>query len=182
MKHLIIVTGNNNKFIEIQRLLPNAVRSNVKLDEVQSLDIEEIAEKKVKAAAQALNNYPYILVEDVGLNLNCLNGFPGPLIKFFLEKQSLEEIYRLAESKQDYKATWTHCIAFYFHGKIWLYTQSMECDLANPDGIAWGFDPLLKPYEQSKTIGSMSIEEKENISPRTYNLNCFIDRWGHLFK
>ena len=77
---LFFVSSNENKFQETERILSNfGMQINffkTTLEEIQSNDLNDIAEQK------AINAYGIvkkpIIIEDDGLFIDSLNGFPGP--------------------------------------------------------------------------------------------------------
>ena len=85
MKSLTFITGNPNKADQLSRYLSFPVE-HVKLDipEIQSLDLEEVATEKAKAAYAVLGTP--VLVEDTSLTFVALSGLPGTLIKWFLDQ------------------------------------------------------------------------------------------------
>lgn len=75
------ITSSANKFKEIQTLVPNLERVEIDLPEIQEIDAQKIIEAKLDAAFEH-HAGPFI-VEDTSLYLDCMNGLPGPLIKWF---------------------------------------------------------------------------------------------------
>ncbi|MEO7794105.1 MAG: non-canonical purine NTP pyrophosphatase, partial [Thermoanaerobaculia bacterium] len=84
---LLLVTGNPSKLAEARRLTAAA---GVQLDaialdlpEIQSLDMEVVLRAKGEQAF-GVSGRP-VIVEETGLELTAMNGFPGPLVKWMLE-------------------------------------------------------------------------------------------------
>ena len=126
---LYFITGNKGKFKEVAGYIPNLENLEIEdLPEIQSLDINEVIEKKLMAAAKSFNgNHAHIIVEDTGLYLEALNDFPGPLIKFLLKSIGNEGIYNLCDKIGNYKAYATSVFGLidsstesieYFPGKV----------------------------------------------------------------
>ena len=80
LSELSFATSNENKFQEAERILSNlGVQINffkTTLEEIQSDNLSDIAQQK------AINAYNRIqkpvIIEDDGLFINSLDGFPGP--------------------------------------------------------------------------------------------------------
>jgi non-canonical purine NTP pyrophosphatase (RdgB/HAM1 family) len=109
MDNLVFVTGNVNKIREANLVLGKELTTkNIDLMEVQSLDIEEVAKHKVMEAFKILNKP--VIVEDTGLCIDNLNGFPGALIKFYYNKLGLEKMLEISATS---KATAKSIIAYY---------------------------------------------------------------------
>ena len=77
---LFFASSNENKFQEAERILSDlGVQINFYktiLEEIQSNDLNDIAEKKAIIAYDLIQKP--VIIEDDGLFINSLNGFPGP--------------------------------------------------------------------------------------------------------
>lgn len=92
---IYFITGNENKLKEFSAIIGDIgehelYSKKVDLPEYQG-EPEEIALEKCKAALELVK--APVLVEDVSLCFNALNGLPGPYIKWFLEKIKPEGTY-----------------------------------------------------------------------------------------
>ncbi|HWN42357.1 MAG TPA: non-canonical purine NTP pyrophosphatase, partial [Thermoanaerobaculia bacterium] len=80
----VLVTGNRGKIAEARLALGMEIEAvEVDLPEIQGLDLVEILQQKAEVA-WAIVQRP-LVVEEAGLDLLALNGFPGPLVKWMLE-------------------------------------------------------------------------------------------------
>jgi non-canonical purine NTP pyrophosphatase (RdgB/HAM1 family) len=110
--NVTFITGNSKKAEYLEKLLGLKIKNQkLSLDEIQSLDVSEIVEHKVKQAYK-LVGIP-VLVEDVSLEFEELNGLPGPFIKFFVDNVPFERICNLI--KENRKAT-ARCVFGYYDG------------------------------------------------------------------
>jgi inosine/xanthosine triphosphate pyrophosphatase family protein len=75
------ITGNKNKFAEAQKIISNLEQLDVDLPEIQEIDAKKVIEAKLQEARNLFEGE--FVVEDTSLYLDCLNGLPGPLIKWF---------------------------------------------------------------------------------------------------
>src|SRR3989338_11344497 len=90
MKNITFITGNQNKADYLARYLGfPAYHKKLDLDELQSLDLKEIVEHKVRQAYEKIKSH--VIVEDVSLEFEALGGLPGPFIRFFVEKMPFEK-------------------------------------------------------------------------------------------
>ena len=80
---LYFITGSKGKFAEVQLIIPNLKQLNIDLPEIQELDPKKIIEAKLQSAFEHRSGE--FIVEDTSLYLDCLNGLPGPLIKWFIK-------------------------------------------------------------------------------------------------
>lgn len=92
MKDITFITGNQYKADYLAKYLGLPVKHvKLDLDEIQSLDLKEIVEHKVRQAFDKLN-MP-VIVEDVSLEFEALGSLPGPssnfLWRMFLSRLSV---------------------------------------------------------------------------------------------
>src|SRR3989339_1825597 len=92
---IYFITGNKNKFEEVKAILPEVEQLDINLLEIQEIDAKEIIKAKLKEALS--HQKGEFIVEDASLYLDCLNGLPGPLIKWFQKTIGIEGIADLAE-------------------------------------------------------------------------------------
>ena len=77
---------------------------------IQSAHIEEIAEWSAVWASQRLNSP--VVVTDAGYNIEALNGFPGPFIKYVNEWFSAEDYLNLMRDKLNRRVVARDCLAY----------------------------------------------------------------------
>ena len=114
MKEIVFLTGNQNKLNsakEVFKKYPKILITNLETEtiEIQSLDVVKVAEYAVKEAANRLNMNVFKM--DCGYYLEGLNGFPGPLAKYFVNTFSSEEIVKMLEGKS-HKLTVKECLSY----------------------------------------------------------------------
>ena len=159
MKEITFITGNQNKADYLAKYLGYPVdHVKLDLDEIQSLDLKEIVEHKVRQAFQKISKP--VIVEDVSLEFEALGGLPGPFIKFFVEKVPFEMICSMVDGKSR-KAT-ARCIFGYFDGtNLELLESSLEGEVAKaPAGEnGYGWDRIFIPQGYSVTRASLDEED-----------------------
>lgn len=176
------VTGNKEKFNEISAYISNLKMLNIKdIPEIQSLDINEIISYKLKEAKEKLSDSDcLIIVEDTGLYLNALNGFPGPLIKFLLKSIGNDGIFNICNKLENYTAEATTSFGLYNSNKddISFYSATIKGTITAPKGDhGFGWDQIFIPDGCDKTFAEMeTIEEKNNFSMRFKALNKLFER------
>src|ERR1700704_4373914 len=93
---LKFITGNKNKVAEAKFIFPELEQLNIDLEEIQELDPKKIIAHKIK---EALKHCPgEFIIEDQAFYIDCLNGFPGPLIRWFWQPVGVEKIAKIAEA------------------------------------------------------------------------------------
>lgn len=160
------VTTNDGKFREAQHVLgPNLKRKKIELLEIQSISTEDVAREKAKSAYRILKKP--VIVEDTGLHLKALGGFPGALSKWMETRMSNRQICRLLDGK-DRSAYAETSIAFYNGKKMIVLSGRINGTIAqNPRGHeGWGWDPIFIAKGMRKTFAQISIGEKTAISHR----------------
>ena len=81
----LFLTGNQHKANHLSQLLGLPLEhKKLDLDEIQSTNVAEVAEHKVRQAYELVKRP--VFVEDVSLRFEALGGLPGPFVKFFLNE------------------------------------------------------------------------------------------------
>jgi XTP/dITP diphosphohydrolase len=169
---IYFVTGNENKFREIAAAIPNLRMLKLPdVVEIQSLDIKEVIVAKLEAAVRRTHRDKCLLVEDTGLYLSALNGFPGPLIKFLLSSIGNRGIYDICRRNGDLNARATTAFGFYCSrsNKITIRVASISGTISRPRGkLGFGWDAIFMPHGSDKTFAEMkTLAEKNGLSMRT---------------
>ncbi len=159
MIKITFITGNQDKANYLAKYLGHPVdHVKLNLDEIQSLDLKEIVEHKVRQAYDKIKKP--VIVEDVSLEFAALNGLPGPFIKFFVDKVPFETICSMVDGKTR-KAT-ARCVFGYFDGKdLKLFEGSLSGEIAEaPAGEnGYGWDKIFIPAGYKVTRASLTQED-----------------------
>ncbi len=162
---LYLVTGNKDKLREAKQILGEQIKNiDIDLEEIQELDSDKVSEHKAKLAYEKIKK-PLITWENA-LYLNCLNDFPGPLIKWFWKTVTLKKICELANLYNNHKI-YTKTTLTYYDGKTLkhfygILEGTIPKEPKGTNGFAW--DPIFIPQGQTKTFAEMTPEEKNKIS------------------
>ncbi len=186
MREIYFVSNNLNKYSEIESMLNDKI---IDLDlkfckqyiiEIQDEKIENIAMEKAKSAYNIVKKP--ILIEDDGLFINSLNGFPGQYSKFFFNSIGNKGIIRLLKGSSDrsafFKSIFVYndgSIAKVFYGKI----NGKISSTITQGG--WGYDPIFIPLKRNNkkgiTFAKLSQTNKKNeLSHRRIAFYKFI-KW-----
>ena len=183
-RFIFLATGNFHKFDEARRILAEhniaSGMLRVKNIEIQSDSLTEIAETSV---IDAFNQcHLPIIVEDAGLFVDALKGFPGPYAAYVYKTISNPGLLKLMENVEDRKATFRSTIAYY-DGQSTPVCFEGEATGRIADNEIWGslrtgfgFDPVFQPKGSKKTFAEMTIEEKNGFSHRANAIQKFA-RW-----
>ena len=160
---LWFLTGNKGKLREASTLFSEfnieVKQLNAEIIEPQSDDIEEVAKAKM---AQALSYLPdekdLLLVEDAGLFVDSLNGFPGVFSSYALQTIGCEGILRLMNHLQSddpvqdshlRKAQFQAVAVLHIAGETLVARGVCPGRIAHQpsDGEGFGFDPIFIPSD-----------------------------------
>jgi len=181
---IFFATNNVNKFNEARRILAEynvAVGMlRVKSLEIQSESLENIARASVLDAFEKC--YLPIIVEDAGLFIDALNGFPGPYAAYVYKTVGNQGLLRLMKNVKARSAYFESAVAHFsaelespvcFHGEVIGEIADAERKGNNRSGF--GFDPIFKPLNSSKTFAEMTVAQKNEHSHRARALRKFAE-------
>jgi inosine triphosphate pyrophosphatase len=157
---ITFVTGNAHKARILEDYLGFPVsHQSIDLDELQSLDLHEITDHKVKQAFEIIKGP--VLVEDVAVKFDHWGNLPGPLIKWFVEEMGLEKICRLLDSSASRDATAMITFAYYNGYSIKFFDGEIVGKIAqNPRGKDFGWNPIFIPNGSDQTYAEMDEQNK----------------------
>ena len=167
MNEIYFITGNRNKFREIKEIIPTLKQLDIDLPEIQEVDPKKVIEAKLTEATKHTDK-KNIIVEDTSLYLDALNGLPGPLIKWYIQKLGVDGMYNMVEKLGNFNAQVITYIGFLDDkNQIHFFNGKLEGTVVPPTGdFGFGFDPIFKPNGYDKTLGEMGLTEKNRISMR----------------
>lgn len=163
---IYFITGNKNKFAEASALIPGLKQIELDLPEIQEIDAKKIIAAKLKEALQYKQGE--FIVEDTSLYLDCLQGLPGPLIKWFLEAQGCKGLADMAKKLGNVKAS-AKTIIGYTDGRdgVRYFSGAIAGKIIAPkEKSAFGWDPIFCPQGYKKSFAALTPAEKNKISMR----------------
>lgn len=167
MKPFVLVSGNLGKIAEARLALGSDLETVLAdLAEIQSLDYLEVVRAKGDEAWRQVGRP--LIVEEAGLDLAALNGFPGPLVKWMLKAVGAEGLARTAASLGDVRAT-ARCFLLYKDANQELIAEgTTDGTLILPGRGTYGFgwDPVFLPENGTHTFAELTGHEKGAISHR----------------
>ena len=158
------ITGNAKKAEYFAKYIGFEIaHQKVELDEIQSVNLDEIVEHKVRQAYDIIKKP--VLVEDVALGFRALNGLPGPFIKFFVEYTGVEPLCRMLDGFDDRSAL-GECMYGYCDGKeVVLFRGGVAGTIADsPRGEGgFGWDRIFIPEGYTQTRAELSPQDYEIV-------------------
>lgn len=187
MNIIFFVSNNIHKYSEIKSILHdrttdldiNFYKQNI--IEIQDDQIEKIAIEKAKSAYNTVKRP--IIIEDDGLFINSLNGFPGQYSSYVFKSIGNRGILRLLEGSRD-RSAFFKSIFVYNNGiivKVLSGQINGKISSTITDG-GWGYDPIFIPFNNhdnhhNKTFAELSKTNKKNeLSHRSIALDKFV-KW-----
>lgn len=169
MQTLTFITGNQNKadFLEKHLGLP-IDHHKLELEEIQSLDLHEVVEHKVRQA-YALLQCP-VLVEDASLIFTDMGRLPGTFIRWFIDEIGYDGLHRLANLLPDKTAVGNVSYGLFDGKDLHYFDGEMRGHIAKKPhngGMGFGFDPIFVNDGFDKTRAEMTEEEYARTSYRT---------------
>ena len=158
------VTSNENKVREFQSILGNRVKLNhiaIEYPELRSDDPEEIARLAAKQLADKLGKK--IVVEDSGLFIKALNGFPGTSSAYIHKRIGLKGILRLMKGVKNREAMYMTAVGYCEPGKkpvsfLGVEKGNIAGKIRGKNGF--GHDPIFIPEGSRKTFGEVTNSEE----------------------
>lgn len=168
--NLIFATSNRFKVREAEAALEqygiSILHRPVKGIEIQSEDVAEVA--KYAAKTIEIKTWLPVFVEDTGIFIHALSGFPGVYSSYVFMTIGNEGVLKLLEGKSDRSAHFESAIALREGKQIHIFKERAEGTIsymARGDN-GFGFDPIFIPAGSKKTYAEMDLAEKTKISHR----------------
>jgi XTP/dITP diphosphohydrolase len=162
------VSTNPGKYREVRALLaPFGVRTRWRrrtLPEPQAETLEEV----VLAKLSSVRDIPgYVLVEDSGLFVPSLNGFPGVYSAHFLKTWKFGPLRERLEHR-DRRAFFRTVAGLQRGTRRWTFVGEVRGEIARrPRGEhGFGYDPIFVPRGSSCTFAEAPPAEKNALSHR----------------
>jgi len=172
---LYFVSSNNHKYQEAKIILDSFgiklgfLKSN--LEEIQSNSLKEIAVSKANDAFSKCKKP--IIIEDDGIFINSLNGFPGPYSSYVFKTIGNKGILNLL--KQNRKAKFVSIITYCDKNILESFDAKLDGSISkHVKGKSWGYDPIFIPNNLKKTFAELN--NKNELSHRYKALKKF-SKW-----
>jgi len=180
MKSIFFITGNNLKFQIAQKELSDVgielIQKEIDTPEIQSKNIEEIASFSAKWASSQIKEP--VIVSDVEYNIEALNGFPGPFIRYVNEWLSADDLLRLMDGKENRDVIVKDCLAYCGPGKKpVLFCGSVKATIADKKGgkgrtpineifIPEGYDKVESdiPWDEMKEFWANNLDHYQALA------------------
>ncbi|MAD59290.1 MAG: non-canonical purine NTP pyrophosphatase, RdgB/HAM1 family [Flammeovirgaceae bacterium] len=186
MRDICFVTGNQNKIIEVEKLI-----KNFKIISTKDLNFyDEIPETEntIKGNAFIKSSFIYnkfninCFSDDSGLFINALGGEPGVRSARYASEISHTEkninlVLKNLRGEEDRSAAFQTCICLIINGKISYFEGSVKGIITSKrlGSRGFGYDPIFIPEGYERSFAQMSLEEKNKISHRSIATNKLVN-------
>jgi XTP/dITP diphosphohydrolase len=175
------VSTNPGKFREVRDVLrPYGLRVRWKRRELPEPQVDSL-EEVVAVKLDAVRDIPgYVLVEDSGLFIRSLSGFPGVYSAHFLRIWKFGPIYELLR-RRPRDAEFRTVAGLQKGRQRWTFEGKVKGSIARrPAGKGgFGYDPIFVPEGWSRTFAEGSADEKNEISHRARAVRQVGEMLGH---
>ena len=165
-------SSNRHKFAEASRILAGHGIGlsflECSLEEIQSGSVRDISVHKARTAFARFQRP--VIVEDDGLEIDSLRGFPGPYSSFVFDTIGNGGILKLVGT--DRRAAFVSAVTYCDTD----HTVSFESRVrgmisAGEAGEGWGYDPIFIPDGRRGTFAQ--LDDKNSVSHRYASLTKF---------
>jgi len=164
-----VITSNPGKVKEYQRSFDvlgiEMVHLKLPYDEIQTSDLEEVVRKgMVEIKSKGVRDF---IIDDTGLFINCLGGFPGVWSAFVQKTIGNEGILKLMTDVEDRKAMFKCCIGCNIKGRDIVVTGTCGGEILTEERgkEGFGYDPIFS-HDGMRSFSEISLDEKNDVSHR----------------
>ena len=178
---LYFVSSNKHKYQETKKIL-NSFDISVgfhkyELEEIQSDSLTKIATKKANQAFEKFNTP--VIVEDAGLFIKSLDGFPGPYSSYVFKTIGNKGILNLLNKNRN--ASFFSIVSFRDKFNSKTFSAKLDGKISRiQKGTEWGYDPIFIPNNFKKTFAE--LKNKDELSHRFKALKKFANWYLHRRK
>ncbi|NPA23328.1 MAG: RdgB/HAM1 family non-canonical purine NTP pyrophosphatase [Crenarchaeota archaeon] len=184
---ILLITGNVHKKREVEIILSDyesmfevEMEPNIRKVEVQADDIYDIARQAMLDISRIVKprKDTYLVLEDDGLYIEALGGFPGPYSEYVYRTLGLEGILKIMSGIENRSAVFRAALGVLTpSGKVEVVQGSCRGRIADSKRGkgGFGYDPIFVPLGYDITFAEMGIEEKCKISHRARAFRTLAD-------
>lgn len=171
-RQIYFLSSNQQKFKEVKNIIEKLVdniqvlQAEIKIDELQNEDMKIIIKDKTIKAFNKIRNP--LIVEQTGLELEDLNGFPGGLTQIFWDKLEADKFSKYFSKKTGTGKAIAKTIIGYCDGKkIKIFEGEIQGTIVEiPRGNRdFQWDCVFEPEGIKQTFSEMG-DRKSEISMR----------------
>jgi XTP/dITP diphosphohydrolase len=178
-KSVYFATGNRGKVLEA-RIILEPFGLKVRPFSGKGVEIQaDTAQVAAFSAREAARKYGRkLIVEDAGLFVEDLDGFPGPFSSHAFETIGIDGLLTLLAASKSRKAYFKSAVAYCEPGdepRVFEGEVHGRISRAPAGENGFGFDPVFVPKGGKKSMGELTLEEKCAISHRGEAMRKFAE-------
>jgi len=183
---IIFATHNNNKLLEVKKMISKKIEIKSLSDLGYNFEIPE-NEKTIEENAIFKAKFIYskfksnVFADDTGLEVEALGGKPGVHSARYAgnDKDNKKNIKKLLDSIrgiENRKANFKTVISLIFKDKLYVFEGKIYGKISDEEKglFGFGYDPVFIPDGFKKTFGELNPEIKNTISHRAIAFNKLI--------
>lgn len=168
---IYFVTSNKGKYIEAQAIFEQLVQKDIGYTEIQADTLEEVALYGMKDVAARLKGP--VMLEDAGLFVEVLKGFPGVYSAYVQKTIGNTGILRLMDGQENRNAYFKSVVAYAEPGMDTVMFSGVvqgQIGFEAKGEKGFGYDPIF--YVDDVSLGEMDLAEKNQISHRARSMRA----------
>ncbi len=175
---LKFITSNVHKYDEAlligEKYGINISHENLEYIESQNDSFSEIARFSLDNLKEEIQGDFFI--EDAGLVIECLNGFPGPYSSFVYSTIGNQGILELMKNEKNRDAKFISTVGLFYKNKEFLFVGECHGSIASEikGEYGFGYDPIFIPDYKNISFGELDMDEKSSLSHRSIAINKMI--------
>jgi len=172
---IYFVTSNKGKYAEAQGIFGDLMQRDIGYAEIQADTLEEVALYGMLEVAARLQGR--VMLEDAGLFVEALKGFPGVYSAYVQKTIGNAGILRLMEGRENRSAYFKSVVAYAEPGMETVMFSGVvqgQIGFEARGSKGFGYDPIF--YVGEKSLGEMEIAEKNRISHRAGSMRALM-KW-----
>ncbi|MHA1906075.1 MAG: RdgB/HAM1 family non-canonical purine NTP pyrophosphatase [Candidatus Thorarchaeota archaeon] len=176
---LILVTQNEHKLRELRPLFKEYEvtfeTTSLKKFEIRSNEVERVALEAARVAY--IEAQRPVVLDDTGLYIDALDGFPKSYAAFVLKTIGKQGILKLMQGEENRKARFVTGVGFSNGETLATFKGVMEGSIAHKEegDDGFGYDPIFIPEGETKTYAQLTFDEKIAISHRSKAFRAFLE-------
>jgi len=166
---VLFATSNQHKVAEANKVGADYkirfTQINVLYPEVRADSVRAVAEEGARYVHAQIKRP--IIVEDSGLFIEALNGFPGAYSHFVFNKIGCDGILRLMNGIDNRRAQFISAVGYFGGEEVKVFEGAVDGVITSDQHGAHGFgyDPIFKPLGSTKTF-AQDLKLKNEVSHR----------------
>lgn len=170
--NLSFITGNDHKFEEASEILEDQklIHKDLSYPEIQADTLEEVAKYGIEHIKSNYDMEESFFLEDAGLFVDELNGFPGVYSSYVFStigNQGILDLMKTSGRNANFKSV----IALY-DGDLHIFKGQVNGRISREikGEHGFGFDPIFIPDGENLTFGELDPDKKNDLSHRKNSL------------